>query len=97
MEAGGRDFLEVGGREKRLGSKVKFFHTGLKKRWVSRILSSIIEERGKGHNKLNVWCKSFIRNLFKRSSHCLPHQYLIIISHALIRLVLLYTVKSDRI
>src|SRR6218665_282613 len=70
-----------------------FYRWGLKKRW-GQILSSIIEERGKSHNKLSLWCKSAIRNLFKRSSHCLPQQYLVIISHAPIRFVPLYKVKS---
>src|SRR6218665_2434048 len=29
----------------------------------------------------NFWCKSFIRNLFKRNSHWIPQQCLIVISH----------------
>ena len=48
-------------------------------------------------SQLSLWCKSFIRNLFKRTSYCLPQQYLILISHVPSRFVLLYTVKSDRI
>ena len=80
---------EVGGRN--------FFSTRGWKRGGGRILSWIIEERGKWHNKLSLWCKSFIRNLFKRSSHCLPQHSLIIIRHAPIRLVLFYTIKLDRI
>jgi len=38
----------VGGGVERRGRGVEIFlHTGLKKRWGGRILSSIIEERGK--------------------------------------------------
>ena len=63
---------EVGGRN--------FFPHGVEKEVGVEFLSSIIEERGKWRNKLSTWCMSFIRNLFKRSSHCLPQYNLIIIS-----------------
>src|SRR6218665_2739470 len=88
MEVGVEIFCRWG-VERRVGVDI-FFDTGLKKRW-GRIWSSNIEERDKLHNKLSLWCrpKSFIRNLFKRSPHCLPQQCL--------GLVLLCTVKSDHL
>src|SRR6218665_277158 len=74
----GVEFFCRWGVERRGGVEI-LFRYGVEKEVGSRIFSSIIEERGKLHNKLSLWCKSFIRNLFKRSSHCLPQQYLIII------------------
>ena len=73
--------MVMGGGVERRGRGVEiFFPHGVGKEGGGRILSSIIKERGTLRNKLSIWCKSFIRNLFKRSSHCLPQQYLIIIS-----------------
>jgi len=74
-----RWFFVGGGSREELGGR-HFFPHWVEKEMGGRILSSIIEERGKWRNKLSIWCKSFIRNLFKISSHCLPQQYLIIIS-----------------
>src|SRR6218665_4017381 len=74
---GGSRFFVGGGVESRGRGVEIFFPHGVEKEvGGGQILSSIIEERG----KLSIWCKSFTRNLFKRSSQCLPQQYLIIIS-----------------
>src|SRR6218665_45504 len=83
-EVGGSKFSLGGGVERRGGGGEIFFRHGFGKE---------VNE-----NKSSLWCKCLIRNRFKRSSHCLPQQYLIIsiisiISHAPNRFVLLYTVK----
>ena len=64
----------------RRGRGSNFFPHGVEKEvGGGRILSSFIEERGKSRIQLSIWCKSFIRNLFKRSSQCLSTQYLHVI------------------
>ena len=70
-EVGGRNF-SVGGAVERRGGGSKFFSTRGWKRGGGRILLSIIEERGKLHNKSSLWCKKSVQ----RNSHCLPQQYL---------------------
>src|SRR6218665_878317 len=61
------------------GWGVDFFcRKGVEKEVGGRILSSIIEERGKLHNKSSLWCKKSAQ----RSPYCFPQQYLIIISRA---------------
>jgi len=79
---GGSSFFVGGGLREEVGVSTFFWRRWVEKEVGGRIFSSIIEERGKWHNKLSVWFKSFIINLFKRTSHCLPQQCLIIISHA---------------
>ena len=73
-------WFSVGGGVERRGGWSTFFQwgVGVEKEARGRILSSTIEETGKWHNKLSSCCKSFIWNLFKIRSHCLPQQCLII-------------------
>ena len=78
---GGRNFSLGGGVERRGGGVEIFCRHGVEKDVGGQILSSIIKERGKLQNKLSLWCKKSVQ----RSSHCLPQQYLIIISRAPIR------------
>src|SRR6218665_1510891 len=87
-EVGGRHFSLGGGLRDEVGVDI-FFRNGVEKEMGGRILSSFIKERGKLHNKSSLWCKKSVQ----RSSHCLPQQYLIIISRAPICLVLLFTLE----
>src|SRR6218665_1563927 len=43
-----------------------------------RIVSSIIEERGKLHNKSSLWCKSLFLNRFK-GAHTVCHSNILLI------------------
>src|SRR6218665_2401043 len=70
-EVGGSKFFFRWGVERRGGGRIVFRH-GVEKEVGGRILSSIIEERGKLHNKLSIWCKSLIRNRFK-GGHTVCH------------------------
>src|SRR6218665_29111 len=78
-EVGGlKFFFRWGGVERRGGGGEIFFRRGVEKEVGGRILSSIIEERGKLHHKPSLWCKKSVQ----RSPYCFPQQYLIIISRA---------------
>src|SRR6218665_1376209 len=68
---GGRNF-SLGRWVERRGGGRNFCSTRVEKEMGGRILSSIIEERGKLHNKSSLWCKSLIRNRFK-GAHTVCH------------------------
>src|SRR6218665_3974652 len=77
-EVGGLKLFFRWGVERRGGGVEIFFRHGVEKEVGGRLLSSIIEERGKLHNKSSLWCKKSVQ----RSPYCFPQQYLIIISRA---------------
>ena len=68
----GRNFSLGGGLRDEVGGSKFFFRHGVEKEVGSRILSSIIEERSKEHNKSSLWYKSLIRNRFK-GAHTVCH------------------------